>query len=94
MSSETHWFVYIVQCHDGSLYTGITKNLERRIKEHNFGKAGAKYTRSRRPVHLVYHEKITSRSAAAKREYLIKQMPPTEKAQLIKAADNSGAETF
>ncbi|MCK5196267.1 MAG: GIY-YIG nuclease family protein [Desulfobulbaceae bacterium] len=83
MSFDTPWYVYMVQCRDGSLYTGIAKDLEKRIKEHNSGSTGAKYTRSRRPVHLVYQEKVPSRSAAAKREYDIKQMTTVKKKLLI-----------
>lgn len=83
MTPETRWYVYIVKCRDGSLYTGITKNLERRIKDHNFGKVGAKYTRSRRPVSLVYQEETFSRSAASQREYKIKQMTLAGKMKLI-----------
>lgn len=68
------WFVYLVRCRDGSLYTGITTDIERRIKEHNDGAAAAAYTRSRRPVTLVYHERVKNRSVAAKREAEIKKM--------------------
>ena len=81
--SDTPWYVYMVQCRDGSLYTGITKDLEKRVKEHNSGSTGAKYTRSRRPVHLVYQEEVPSRSAAAKREYEIKQLTAAGKNALI-----------
>lgn len=86
MSSDTPWFVYMVLCRDGSLYTGIAKDLEKRIKEHNSGRTGAKYTRSRRPVKLVYQEKVPSRSDAAKREYEIKQMTTVKKKLLIEDA--------
>jgi putative endonuclease len=79
--------VYIVQCRDGSLYTGITTNLEKRINEHNSGRLGARYTRARRPVHLVYQEKSSSRSAAAKREFQIKKLTASDKWTLIKTAD-------
>ncbi|NOR10385.1 MAG: GIY-YIG nuclease family protein [Desulfovibrionaceae bacterium] len=81
--SDTPWYVYMVQCRDGSLYTGIAKNLEKRVEEHNSGSTGAKYTRSRRPVHLVYQEEVPSRSAAAKREYEIKQLTAAGKNALI-----------
>jgi putative endonuclease len=81
--SDTPWYVYMVQCRDGSLYTGIAKDLEKRVKEHNSGSTGAKYTRSRRPVHLVYQEEVASRSAAAKREYEIKQLTAGGKNALI-----------
>ena len=93
MPLETEWFVYIVQCRDGSFYTGITTNLEKRVQDHNTGSAGAKYTRSRRPVRLVYHEAAVSRSAAARREFQVKQMTPAGKLQLMRTAlDGPAAE--
>jgi putative endonuclease len=88
MSFDAPWYVYMVLCRDGSLYTGIAKNLEKRIKAHNSGRTGAKYTRSRRPVKLVYQEKVPSRSDAAKREYAIKQMTTTGKNVLIQNSAN------
>ncbi|MCK5340152.1 MAG: GIY-YIG nuclease family protein, partial [Desulfobulbaceae bacterium] len=72
MTSSNAWHVYMVRCRDGTLYTGIATDLNRRIAEHNSEKNGAKYTRSRRPVCLVYSEKVESRSAAAKREYCLR----------------------
>ncbi len=81
--SPSKWYVYILSCNDGTLYTGITKDLERRITEHNTGKKGAKYTRSRRPVRLVYFEETVSRSKATKREKKIKQLPLPHKLQII-----------
>ncbi|MBU0908197.1 MAG: GIY-YIG nuclease family protein [Proteobacteria bacterium] len=83
---ENSWQVYIVCCRDGTYYTGITRNLSRRISEHNSTKGGARYTRSRRPVELVYAEPAASRSAAAKREYQLKKMPLTRKKELINTA--------
>lgn len=77
------WFVYIVSCSDGTLYTGITTDLERRMAEHNSEKGGARYTRSRQPVHLVYREAVESRSEAARREYRIRRMPAAEKRSLV-----------
>lgn len=77
------WRVYIVVCADGTLYTGITNDLRRRLDEHNQGPVGAKYTRSRRPVRLVYCEEVIDRSAAAKREYAIKQLPLAAKTALV-----------
>jgi putative endonuclease len=72
----------MVRCRDGSLYSGITNNIEHRVKEHNRGE-GAKYTFSRRPVKLVYSEKHDNASEARKRESLIKGWPRTKKEQLI-----------
>ncbi len=78
------YFVYIVQCIDETLYTGIAHDLERRIAEHNSSYKGARYTRSRRPVHLVYYECAADRSEASKREYQIKKrMSRKEKLLLI-----------
>lgn len=78
------WTVYMVRCSDGSLYTGITKDMERRIEEHNgSGLLGARYTRARRPVKLVYLQVLKTRSEAAKREYVIKHLSRMEKEALI-----------
>jgi len=67
------YYVYIVKCSDETLYTGITTQLDRRIEEHNNSKKGAKYTRARRPVVLVYSEEYADRCTASKREYEIKK---------------------
>ncbi len=78
------WFVYIVRCADDSLYTGITKDVERRIEEHNNDDTlGAKYTKARRPVVLVYQEACESRSVVTKREYDIKQLSRKEKVRFL-----------
>lgn len=78
------WFVYILRCADNSLYTGITLDLDKRLAEHNgIDKNGAKYTHSRRPVTLVYHEETLSRSEASKREYQIKSLSKIQKESLI-----------
>ena len=78
-----NWCVYIVRCADNSLYTGITTDLERRLFEHNNAKNGAKYTRPRRPVMLVYQEMADSRSQASKREREIKNLTQQQKLLLI-----------
>ena len=80
------WSVYILRCSDDSLYTGITTDVERRIKEHNGEPAnvGAKFTRGRQPVELVYQEKVKSRSLATKREMEIKSLSRKKKLDLIK----------
>jgi putative endonuclease len=77
------WHVYIVRCNDNTLYTGITTNIERRLLEHNSGHKGARYTRSRRPVTLVYCEQVASRSAATLRESHIKKLKIIQKCQLV-----------
>ena len=82
---NTHlWFVYILECADGTLYTGMTNDIERRLDQHNAGTA-ARYTRARTPVKLVYQEKSENRSTALKREYAIKQLTRKQKDQLITA---------
>ena len=81
--SKKNWFVYLLRCADGSLYTGITTDIERRLNEHNHSALGAKYTRIRRPVCLVYQEIHASRSAASKREYEIKALKKQQKEQLL-----------
>ncbi len=77
-----NWYVYILRCADGTLYTGSTDDVQRRAEVHNSGK-GAKYTRGRTPVEVVYSEQCESYSAALKREYAIKQLTRAEKLQLI-----------
>jgi putative endonuclease len=77
------YFIYIVQCSDETLYTGITTDINRRITEHNSSVKGAKYTRVRRPVRLVYKEIFEDRSSASKREYMIKKLSRKEKLKLI-----------
>lgn len=78
--TKSGWTVYILRCADGSLYTGITRDAVRRVAEHNSnGRLAARYTRSRRPVVLVYQESAASRSLAGKREYRIKRMTRAEK---------------
>jgi len=76
------YFVYILKCSDGSLYTGITKNITKRLEEHNIGDKGAKYTKARRPVKLLYQESSLNRSTASKREYEIKKFTRLKKLQL------------
>ncbi len=84
-SSRSKWFVYLVWCRDGSLYTGITKDVARRCEQHNAGTA-SRYTRSRLPVALVYQEAQASQSLALKREAAIKAMSRHEKESLIRRA--------
>ncbi|MDU2491824.1 MAG: GIY-YIG nuclease family protein [Clostridium celatum] len=76
-------YVYILRCNDDSLYTGWTNNLDKRIKAHSNGK-GAKYTKSRLPVELVYFEEYEDKIEAMRREYAIKQLKRKEKLMLIK----------
>ena len=78
------YHLYILKCSDKSLYTGIARDLVRRVKEHNTSKLGAKYTRGRRPVKLVYSKKFRNRSTASKAEARIKMLSREEKLQLIK----------
>ncbi len=80
--SKSAWCVYMVQCADQSLYTGITNDVRQRVVRHNQG-MGARYTRSRLPVTLVYTETVTDRSGALRREAQIKRLTATEKRALI-----------
>jgi putative endonuclease len=80
-------YCYIVECCDGSFYTGWAVDVERRLKVHNAGR-GAKYTKIRRPVKVVYVEELPDRPAAQKRELAIKRMPRIKKIALIKSRNN------
>lgn len=77
------WYVYMVRCNDGSLYTGITTDLARRVAEHNGSVRGARYTRARRPVSLVYDEGFPDRSSACRQEWQLKQLGRPDKETLI-----------
>ena len=81
-SLKSNWFVYIVRCSDGTLYTGITTDLQKRVTAHN-SKRGAKYTSTRTPVTLVWSQPSENRSTASKEEYRIKQLSRKEKLTLI-----------
>jgi predicted GIY-YIG superfamily endonuclease len=82
---DNRWFVYLLQCADGSLYTGIAKDVDRRCQRHNAG-AASRYTRSRLPVVVVYREAHASRSLALSREAAIKAMTRRQKEALIRLA--------
>lgn len=93
ITSAAEWYVYIMECSDRSYYTGVTTDVDRRLHEHNNTSKGAKYTRCRRPVKLVYFEKTDSRQTACKREYAIKQLKTAAKknlAQLFRKTEQSG----
>lgn len=77
------YHLYILKCADGTLYTGITVDLARRVREHNFSKLGAKYTRSRRPVKVVYSKDFRSRSAAASAEFRVKHLSRKDKLKML-----------
>jgi len=81
------WHVYMLRCADHSLYTGVATDLEARVATHNAGK-GAKYTRGRLPVKLVYQEAVADRGAALKREHVIKRMPVAVKRRLIRQSES------
>lgn len=76
------WYLYILRCGDGTLYTGITTDVERRLEAHRQGR-GAKYTRGRGPLELAYQEECGAHSEALKREYAVKQLTREEKEDLI-----------
>lgn len=82
------YYVYIIECKDGTLYTGITTDVQRRFKEHSLGKGGA-YTRSKKVKKVLYIEKLKTRSRALKREYEIKNLNRKEKLNLIKKLQKS-----
>ncbi|MFA6191432.1 MAG: GIY-YIG nuclease family protein [Sulfurimonas sp.] len=77
------YFVYILKCNDGTLYTGIAKDVDKRINEHNTSEKGARYTKARRPVKLMYKENSKDRSSASKRENEIKKLSRKKKLDLI-----------
>ncbi len=79
-----NYFVYIVKCADKTFYTGTTNNLEKRLLAHNILKTGARYTKSRRPVRLVYSENCKTKSRALKREHAVKKLTRKEKVALIR----------
>lgn len=79
------YFVYILKCSDGTLYTGLAKDVQKRVLEHNSSEKGAKYTRVRRPVELVYTQALEDRSCATKRELEIKKLSRCKKLELIHA---------
>ncbi len=83
------YFVYILKCNDDTLYTGIAKDVQQRLIEHNSSEKGAKYTRTRRPVDLVYIEESENRSSASKREYAIKKMSRSQKLLLIQESNET-----
>lgn len=87
MARGSAYSVYILACADGTYYTGITNDLEKRLAAHNTGRGGAKYTRPRRPVQLVYSEVCATRGAALVREAAIKRMTRTEKEALVGRVD-------
>ena len=89
---EKQWVVYILECGDGTLYTGITDDFDKRLKAHREGK-GAKYTRGRGPLKLRWLERCEDHSGALKREYAIKQLPKQKKLLLIEGWTSSGIET-
>ncbi|HEV8601314.1 MAG TPA: GIY-YIG nuclease family protein [Patescibacteria group bacterium] len=83
------YYLYILKCKDKTLYTGICIDLKRRVLEHNTSKLGAKYTRRRRPVKLIFSKKFRSRSKALVNEYRIKQLSRSEKLKMIKHSNPS-----
>ena len=85
-----HWFVYVLRCADGSLYTGIAKDVNQRLEHHNAGMA-SRYTRSRLPVTLIHREAPTTKGKALKRELAIKALSRQAKEALIAAADRPKA---
>lgn len=83
MMTNNTWTVYFLRCNDNSLYAGITTDIVRRLHQHNHTKLGAKYTKAKRPVTLVFIETATDRSAASKREYQLRKLTKAQKEQLV-----------
>ena len=90
--TKKNWLVYMLRCADDSLYTGITNDLEKRLETHNAGK-GARYTRARLPVKVVYQELVENRSSASIREYQLKQLSRSEKQRLLQKFSGSSLTT-
>ncbi len=88
LSGEKQWVVYLLRCSDNSLYTGITNDLAKRLATHNAG-TGARYTRGRRPVEVIFWEKAADKSDACRREYWIKKLSREEKLLLAEAFVNN-----
>jgi putative endonuclease len=82
------WFVYIIRCQDGSLYTGSTNDIEKRFKDHSEGR-GARYTKSHKPVRIIYWEGFSTKSEALKREAELKKWTRTQKEALIKGSKSA-----
>lgn len=83
MAVKQPWFVYMLRCADGSLYSGITTDVVRRVQEHNTDQKGAKYTKARRPVQLMYQKRCKDRSDAATKEASLKKLTRKEKLNVI-----------
>ncbi len=81
------WFLYVLECSDGSLYTGVTTNIQRRLNEHNTSDRGAKYTKTRRPVKLVWHKEYPTRSEAQSEECRFKKLTRKNKLKIINQLD-------
>lgn len=86
---DKKYYVYILECQDGSFYTGISINPEKRLKEHLGSKLGAKYTKAHKPIGIVYLEECPNRSIASRREYEIKQLTKPKKIELVNAYKKS-----
>lgn len=84
MQSNPAWYLYVVECSDSTLYTGVTTDVERRVREHNTTSRGAKYTKFRRPVKLLWFKMYSNRSNAQSAEYAFKKLPRQQKVKLIR----------
>ncbi len=82
--SKSIWWLYVLACRDGTLYTGVTTDVARRFKQHVAGKA-SRYTRSRLPVTLIHQERCADRSSALKKEHALKSLPRAQKEEYLKA---------
>ena len=77
------WFLYVLRCNDNTFYTGVTNDLNRRVNDHNYSPRGAKYTKTRRPVQLIYWRGFKDRSSAQKAEYKFKKLTRGQKEKII-----------
>ncbi len=82
-NTKKPWFLYVVRCSDDTFYTGVTSNIDRRVNEHNHSSNGAKYTKTRRPVQLIYWRDFKDRSSAQKAEYKFKKLTRGQKEKII-----------
>ena len=81
--TQRKWFLYVLECSDGTFYTGVTTDVSRRLNEHNTSQRGAKYTMTRRPVKLIHHKAYKSRSEAQKAEYAFKSLTRKKKKEIL-----------
>ena len=90
ISKQNKWYLYVLLCADGTYYTGVTTDTSRRLHEHNYTQRGAKYTRRRRPVNLIYSASYANRSEAQKAEYKFKKLNKNQKEVIVNGNRQQG----